>query len=694
MKVNKIILGVLCAVMVAGIMCGCGKSSETNVVDTDNKESITENTENAYKGPAEVKYVADKPTGPEEASIYIETVPGMTDDFIRGVDISSLLVEEKSGVTYKNIDGVEEDIFKILADAGVNYIRVRVWNDPFDKDGNGYGGGNCDYKTAAEIGRRAAEYGMKLLVDFHYSDFWADPSKQMAPKAWEGMTYLEKADACYSFTLEAMNYILDAGANVGMVQLGNETNNGMAGEKLWSSICEIMKKGREAVVEAGTAHNNTDIKIAVHFTNPENKSGIEGFARKLATYELEYDVFALSYYPYWHGTLKNLKTVMESIHNITGKDVMVVETSYAYTLEDGDGSGNSVSAKDLTKDYAATVQSQALSVRDIAETVASVGDYGIGVFYWEPAWIPVGKWVEGSADAEAQWAANHVIWEQNGAGWASSYAGEYDPEDAGIYYGGSSWDNQAMFDHDGVALPSLYVYRYLQYGTVCDLKADFYSDLVVDMLPGDELIIPEEAPVVYNDRSKNGMAKVTWNADEIASIDTEKPGRHTVTGEFADGSVIKCIVKIAAENLIENGSFEDISRNSLLTITEAASGTVDFQKKEADATTGEWSLHYWSESAVDFSAEYTLTDVEPGTYCFNIFAQGGDSGNNPEMYIYVKTSDKDYREDYLVDGWINWKHPEISNIKVSGGDVTVGVKVKAKAKAWGTFDDFYFGRID
>lgn len=683
--------------MVTSMFAGCGKEAASTDVSVDNSvNNQTETTSDSGEKAntlVEVKYTASLPTGPEEASIYIEAVPGMSDDFIKGVDISTIIVQEESGVRYKNIDGVEEDIFKILADAGVNYIRVRVWNDPYDENGNGYGGGNCDYRKAAAIGRRAAEYGMKLLVDFHYSDFWADPSKQMAPKAWAGMTYLEKAEACYSYTLEAMNYILDAGAVVGMVQIGNETNNGMCGETLWSSICEIMKKGREAVLEAGAAYNQ-DIKIAVHFTNPENKSGIESIVRKLQTYGLEYDVFALSYYPYWHGSLDNLTKVMESIHKISGKEVMVVETSYAYTLEDGDGNGNSVSAKDLTANYAATVQSQALSVRDIAAAVASVGDYGLGVFYWEPAWTPVGVWEEGSDNADAVLAANKKIWEQTGSGWASSYAGQYDPNDAGVYYGGSAWDNQAMFDHNSVALPSLYVFRYLQYGTVCDLKLDFYNDVVVEMVPGEELVLPERVDVVYNDRSKNGSAEVTWNAEDIAAIDTGRPGRHTVRGRFADGSEVNCLVKIAAVNQIENGSFEDISRTSMLTITEAASGTVDFQQKEQDATTGQWSLHYWNGGTVDFKAEYTLTDVEPGTYCFNLYAQGGDSGNNPTMYIYVIADGKEYRQDYLVDGWINWKHPEISNIVVSGGDVTVGVCVKAAGGAWGTFDDFYFGRID
>ena len=105
---------------------------------------------------------------------------------IRGADISSVIALEESGIVFHNdTDYEEEDIFKILADHGVNYIRVRVWNQPSDNSGNSYGGGHNDVKTAAEIGRRAAQYGMKLLVDFHYSDFWADPEKQRTPKAWQ-----------------------------------------------------------------------------------------------------------------------------------------------------------------------------------------------------------------------------------------------------------------------------------------------------------------------------------------------------------------------------------------------------------------------------------------------------------------------------------------------------------------------------
>ena len=166
-------------------------------------------------------YSPKLPTGSEEADIFVAPVEGLSEDFIKGMDISSVIAEEESGVVYYDENGKEEDLFKILADSGVNYIRVRVWNDPYDEDGNGYGGGNNDVEKAATIGKRAAKYGMKLLVDFHYSDFWADPAKQQCPKAWRKKDIDEKSQLLYDFTVESLNAIMKAGADVGMVQIVN-----------------------------------------------------------------------------------------------------------------------------------------------------------------------------------------------------------------------------------------------------------------------------------------------------------------------------------------------------------------------------------------------------------------------------------------------------------------------------------------
>lgn len=620
-----------------------------------------------------------------EAEIFVDKVDGITDDFIRGVDISSILSEEKSGVTYKNAEGATEDIFKILSDAGINYVRVRVWNNPFDKDGNGYGGGNCDVQCAAEIGRRAAEYGMKLCVDFHYSDFWADPAKQKCPKEWEDIKDIhEKADKLYDYTKASLETILASGSDVGIVQLGNETNKGMAGEKQWSFMALLFDAGNRAVKEVA-ASSQKEIKTAVHFTNPEDIEGINKVLSKLESNNIQYDIFALSYYPFWHGTLDNLTATLTRVANDYGKEVMVAETSYEYTLLDGDGHANSAGEKDLNKAYSATVQSQANAVRDVCDAVAKVGEKGLGVFYWEPAWIPVNVYDYTKSDAESVLNANKEAWEKYGSGWASSYAKEYDPSDAGKYFGGSSWDNQAMFDFEGNALPSLYVFKYLKYGATCDLKVDFAPDLDVTFEPGETIVLPETAEVSYNDRSKNGAAKVTWNEDELSQIDTNVVGDYVVNGTFEDGSNEKCNVHIAYLNLVPNYSFEEDDR-SMWVIDPSQ---VDFQQKESDCTTGEYSMHYWSESPVSFDAYVTIDGLEDGIYYFSAKAQGGDAGNDPDMYIYAKSGDAVYTADFISDGWVVWQSPEIDNIEVVGGSITIGVHIDAAANAWGTLDDFY-----
>ena len=179
----------------------------------------------------------------QDDGVDIEKIDFKNPDFIRGMDVSSVISLEQSGVTFKNENNEVEDLFKILSENGVNYIRVRVWNDPYDSNGNGYGGGNSDLAKACEIGRRAAKYGMKLLVDFHYSDFWADPAKQKAPKAWANMTLEQKEQAVYDFTYNSLVEIRNAGGKVGMVQIGNETTTGIAGETGNANMARIFKSG-------------------------------------------------------------------------------------------------------------------------------------------------------------------------------------------------------------------------------------------------------------------------------------------------------------------------------------------------------------------------------------------------------------------------------------------------------------------
>ncbi|MBO4836135.1 MAG: glycosyl hydrolase 53 family protein, partial [Clostridia bacterium] len=363
------------------------------------------------------------PAAAEEApksSLYVKKVENLPDHFIFGMDVSSLIAEEDSGVIYRDFEGNEADVLQVLRDSGITHIRVRVWNDPYDAQGHGYGGGNCDIETAAAIGRRAAAYGMKLIVDFHYSDFWADPGKQMAPKAWEGMGIEEKTEAVYRYTVSCLEKLRENGADVGIVQIGNETNGALCGEKRWFDIQYLMQAGARAVREVCP-----EALVALHFTDPENAGNYMTYAAKMDYYRVDYDVFATSYYPYWHGSLENLADVLTRVHDTYGKKVMVMETSYAYTPEDSDFFGNTVGeGSAVVKDYPFTVQGQANSIRNITDTLVNRVPEGIGVVYWEGAWIAAGT---------SSWEENHALWETYGSGWASSYASEYDPADAGKY---------------------------------------------------------------------------------------------------------------------------------------------------------------------------------------------------------------------------------------------------------------------
>ena len=437
---------VVVALTVALIMSGCSPK-------TDNPEGLEDSLQQHTSEEAIENNTTMDTIETDKTEVEIEkwktSIEGLPEDFIFGMDASSLLAEENSGVKYYNENGAEQDALKIFSDAGINYIRLRVWNDPYDENGNGYGGGNNDIPAAIVLGKRATEYGMKVCIDFHYSDFWADPKRQHAPKAWEGMSVEEKSSALYDFTKDSLKQLLDAGVDVGMIQIGNEINYGMSGEVKLENVITLLKAGSKAIREV-SADYGKDISIVVHYTRITDKSDVLNLVSKLVENELDFDMIGMSYYPFWDGGMDNMSRVLELIQERYGKKVFLAETSYAYTTKDGDGSGNSFKAGDEVDGYEASVEGQASIIHDICEHVNNVG--GIGVFYWEGAWIPVGP---SNAD-------NSSIWEKYGSGWASSYASDYDPEDAGLYYGGCSWDNQAFFDFEGHVLGSINVFKYMR----------------------------------------------------------------------------------------------------------------------------------------------------------------------------------------------------------------------------------------
>ena len=567
---------------------------------------------------------------------------------------------------------------EILAENGVTHIRVRVWNEPYDEEGRGFGGGNCDIDKALAIGQRAAQYGLKLIVDFHYSDFWADPGKQMAPRAWADMDVETKAEALYAYTKESLQKLIDGGADIAMVQVGNETNGALCGEDRWSNIQLLMKAGSRAIREVCP-----QALVAMHFANPERSGSYANYAEYLDYYEVDYDVFASSYYSFWHGTRQNLARVLGDIHQLYGKKVMVMETSWPYTGEDSDFSGNNVGdGSGLQLDYPFTVQAQANSVRDVADTVAHIPG-GIGLCYWEGAWISVGT---------ESWEQNSPLWEQFGSGWASSYAAAYDPDDAGKYYGGCSWDNQTFFDPTGHPLESLRVFRLLGQGNELPLKPDAIEDTSITVDLAGELSMPETVNAVMSDNSREAIP-VDWELDDALrqQMFSGGPAVYEVKGK-AQGMDAKCLVNMVEFNYLENGDFET-GKLEPWTVTERGKADQLYvENKLGDSLDGKWHMHFWSarENSVDFSLEQTVTDLAPGSYRFSISIMGGDCGET-EIYAYALVDGELVATAPLtVTVWDSWDTGKISGIRVKEGqNVTVGIFVKCQGAgngAWGKID--------
>ena len=612
----------------------------------------------------------------DPCSLYIRAIPDLAEDFIFGMDVSSVLSLEAAGVKYYDYDGTEADLFELLARNGVNYIRVRVWNDPFDAEGNGYGGGNCDINTAIEIGKRATAQGMKLLVDFHYSDFWADPAKQMAPKAWKRVRTTTKVKELKAYTLDCLNQLKAAGVDVGMVQLGNESNNGLAGEKSWTNIAKLMSVGSEAVREV-----YPEALVAVHFANPENASNYYSYAQKLYEAAVDYDVFATSYYPYGHGTLDNLKTVLSTIASTYGKQVMVAETSYAWTIEDGDFSGNTIGEGGAyLKPYPFTQQGQVNHLVDVTQAMHDIG--GIGVFYWEGAWVPV---------PGGSWEANSALWEQYGAGWASSYAAEYDPSDAGKYYGGCACDNQTFFDFGGKALESLRFFNLVRQGNIVPLKADAIDDttLMIDLT--EEIVLPDTVNAVMNDNSRQSVP-VEWEPYDAEAMKAGGVKNYTING-VADGMPATCQVAMIRYNYLKNWSFEDQEGGEWVVDNIGGCSQLYVEDKKTDSLTGTKHYHFYSATAntVEFTLEQTLADLPAGAYRYELSIMGGDGGE-VDIYTYVKINGTEVaRQASTITSYNVWDTPVIDGIAVAEGDeVTVGVYVKCSGSgngAWGKIDD-------
>ena len=331
---------------------------------------------------------------------------------MRGADVSSLQRSLDLGAKYYDAGGVARDPLDILRSAGVNYVRLRVWNNP----ASGY---NNKSKVLAQA-RAAKAKGLKVLIDFHYSDTWADPGKQYKPAAWAGHSLSQLRNDVYAFTYDVCAALRGQGTLPDSVQIGNEINVGMMGNEGkgvnndFAPLAGLLKQGYNAVKACGGG-----IPVMIHTANADSNANARWFYDGIRAQGVQWDMTALSYYCMWHGSLANLYNNIVDLRNRYGKPVVIVETAYPFTRDDADGQPNVIG--DATCDgISATWAGQAQQFDWVQNTARNAG--AIGVFYWEPTWYAV-----------------------PGNGW--------DP--ANINGTGNGWDNMAVFDWFGRVNPGV-----------------------------------------------------------------------------------------------------------------------------------------------------------------------------------------------------------------------------------------------
>ena len=622
-------------------------------------------------------------------NILVEPVNGLAHDFIRGVDISSLADIEKAGGKFYNDNGKEEDLFKILKDHGVNWVRLRVWNNPTYADnykdpytgksakkGQAYGGGTNSVDNDIPLARRAKAAGLKLLIDFHYSDSWADPAKQHMPQDWVGLNDKKLNSAVEAFTRDSLKKFIEAGARPDMVQIGNELNNGFMwplgkiwgndGEKVggfpgFTRLLTSASKGVRAAQGSGAK-----IKIVVHLADGTKNDLYHSVFDEVVKANVDFDVIGLSYYNYWHGSTGLLKRNMNDLSKVYGKELCVMETAYAFTEDDGDDQGNAFQVySGDSEGYLPSVQGQATAIRDVINVVASVPN-GLGVFYWEPAWIPV-----------------------KGAGLSATE--------------GDTWENQGMFDFKGRALPSLAVWNLVggkgevtnKWGGSAKVGSGFtpYAQsepITITTTPGKEPALPSFNKILFTNDKENKI-QVIWEKHDWKA--ETKPRTFELKGRITGTDFIP-VAKVTISqnlNLVEDSSFES---GNLGKWTLDGDGAACFiENNKGNAKTGKFTYKYWLGTGFKSTLRQTFTGLDNGTYEASIWAMGG--GGENEIAFRATGFDGAKVESVAVvnTGWKNWNQYKI-RIPVKENKLTLEIFLNTNNGNWGNFDDVELFKVE
>ncbi|GKX67626.1 glycosyl hydrolase 53 family protein [Inconstantimicrobium mannanitabidum] len=550
-------------------------------------------------------------------------------NFAKGADVGWLPQMEAGGFTFKDDNGNKKDCLQILKEHGIDSIRLRTWVNP----SNDPQAGHCSAQETVDMAVRAKNMGFKIMIDFHYSDSWADPSQQNIPAAWKNDTLDQMKTDLYNYTHDVMTKLKDAGVTPEWVQVGNEINPGMllpmGSFNNPSNLAQLINSGYDAVKAVSPAS-----KVIIHRANGYDNANFRNFFDTLQANGTKYDVIGVSYYPEkdYTSSIDELGNNLNDMASRYGKEVMVVEVG-------GDCSVDEVNVHNM--------------VVAVENKVAAVPNgKGIGVFYWEP-------------EGAKSWS---------GYSWSAWNGND-----------GKSTDGQPTKALDAFLPGEAELDPYPVTGIALD-KSNATVE-VGNTVTLNATLAPSNATykgVIFSS-SDEKVAKVNASTGVVTGLAS---GIATITATSYDQhKTATCqVTVVASSNLIKNPGFE-LDKEDWTVAGNTASVTID-----KDAHTGGKALHYYNG---DFEATQTITGLENGWYKLSAWTSGGGGEKLSEIFA-VNGAGQRSSQAFTNTGWNVWNQSIVNNIEVTDGKITIGANVKMNDNGgqWGNIDDFVLVKND
>jgi arabinogalactan endo-1,4-beta-galactosidase len=549
-------------------------------------------------------------------------------EFIKGMDISFLPEMLDRGAKFADQNGNEREVFGLLKENGVNSIRLRIWNEPENVPESG---GYCNLEQTIKMAKKIKENGMSFFLDFHYSDWWADPGKQVKPKAWKELTFDELKNAVYEYTKEVLLSMEVENVFPDMVQIGNEIRSGMLfpdGEvPHFNELVQLVNAGIRGVREVTGSH---DTKIVIHLDQGGRYFYLrDWFDQAFAAGLDDFDIIGVSYYPFWHGTFMEFKDTLVNMVNRYGKPIVVAETAHAWRRTEDGFVGEQ---QEKIAGFPATPEAQQKVIDLVMNITASLdSEMGIGIYYWEPVVIPI----------------------DGMGGWCS---------------------NMGVFNEKGVALPVLESFKFDR-AKINNSIAKIYTPEKIVAEIGNEVNLPQNIKVLYYDGSSKELP-VIWE-----EFDNKTIGNKVIDGMIPTiGQMVQAELQLVEQlevdhNYIINGDFEGGMEGWNVNCDDERV-KIEIHPEFIDPFPAPPVNYMYVESPINFKLEISrgLDDLEPGTYSLQVDYRGTNT-TGVDVRLFAETDEYNKREAYIFPTDEKWTTYILSDIIVTNDTCRIGLNM-------------------